>query len=548
MPKEGYYFPQRELVTQASQSMVERPEIPRSKFMNTWTRKTTFDAGYLIPILVEEILPGDHMSYDITAYVRMATPLFPIFDNQKIDTFFFFVPNRLVWNNWTRFMGEQTDGPGDSINYLIPVIASPGIGWTTGTLHDHMLMPLVGQLAQSVNVNALPFRAYQLIYREWFRDENLQTITPVDKGDGPDVTAYALFKRNKPHDYFTSCLPWTQKFTPPTMPFASGLAPVKGIGYDRVGAGPATAGKVTWETPAFGVSGSTPSTTFPNSWAMDSGNGLWIKGDNSGAGWPLIYADLSQATGLATINQLRLAWLTQQMLERDARGGTRYTELVRMHFGVSSPDMRLQRPEYIGGGSTPLVMTPIAQTGIGGVGVGALGAAGTGVGKHHANYAATEHGWIIGLINVRSELSYSQGLHKKWTRSTRLDHYWPSLAGLGEQAVTQGEIWVRGGAADQTVFGYQERWQEYRTHYSEITGMFRPEATPGSINTWHLGQYFGTAPTLGDTFIQDTPPMTRVLAAGSANNNMQYLADIMFRATMVRAIPMFGTPATLGRF
>lgn len=541
---------ERQMVSQSGQSLIERPDVPRSKFSGTFTTKKTFDAGYLIPFLLDEILPGDHMQYDVTAYLRMATPLFPIFDNQKIDTFFFFVPNRLVWEHWVRFMGEQTDGPSDSIAYTVPTISSPASGFAANSIYDHFGIPVVGQIAGGgVSViNALPLRAYHLIYREWFRDENLQNSPGVPINDGPDNPAiYATLRRGKMHDYFTSCLPWPQKFTAPTVPIGT-FAPVVGLGYDRIAAGPAGPPVNVWEVNVANFAGSNPK-TYNTSWPIATAGGLYIDGTGTGLGSPRVYADLSQSTGLASVNVLRQAWLVQMLLERDARGGTRYTEIVKNHFGVSSPDMRLQRPEYIGGGSTPFMITPIAQTApSAGVPVGALGAAGTAVGQHRASYAATEHGFIIGLINVRTELSYQQGLHKMWSRQTRYDYYWPALAGLGEQAVLTREIYHDGGAGDPVVFGYQERWQEYRTRYSDVTGLFR-STTAGTLDAWHLSQRFAApGPVLNTTFIMDTPPMSRVLAAGALADNQQYLADIMIRREAVRPIPMFGTPVGLGRF
>lgn len=525
-------LPSRRLVSQDDHSMTARPDVPRSKFSGSWTRKTTFDAGYLYPFLVDEILPGDHMKYDVTAYVRLATPLFPIFDNQRIDTFFFFVPNRLVWDNWVKFMGEQRN-PTDSIAFTIPQIVSPASGFLVNGLYDHFGLPTVGQITagQTITVNALPARAYSLIWQEWFRDENLQAQASLSTGDGPDVsTAHVLFQRGKSHDYFTSCLPWPQKFTAPSVPLG-GQAPIVGIGASGgTNLGPTNFNDVN----TGGV------VSYPLYY--DSAT------SNIGFNFGSVYADLSTATGVA-INTLRQAFLVQQLLERDARGGTRYTEIVKSHFGVTSPDMRLQRPEYIGGGSSPMNITPIAQTApTAGATLGVLGGAGTAAGQHQASYASTEHGYIIGLINVRSELSYQQGLHRMWTRSTRYDFYWPSLSGLGEQAVLRQELYCTGVDADDAmVFGYQERWHEYRTRVSEVVGQFK-STTASPIDQWHLAQRFTVAPTLGDTFIKDTPPMSRVLAAGTSANNQQYLADIMIRREAVRPLPTFGTPVTLGRF
>lgn len=539
----SFKLPTRRLVSQEDAAITPRGDVPRSRFLNAWTRKTAFDAGLLVPIMVEEILPGDHMTYEVTAYVRMSTPLFPLFDNQRIDTFFFFVPNRLVWENWTKFMGEQAN-PADSINFTVPVL-DISQNETINSIYDHMGLPVdVGQLDPlgDIPINVLPLRAYNLIYNQWFRDENLINSAIERKGNTGDlVTDYAILRRAKSHDRFTSALPWVQKFTALNVPVA-GQAPITGIGTTATsvstGAGPFV------ET----NNGSAVYAEYLRAW-----NGppetIYVKAEDLGLTVrPLIYADLAQATGVA-INTFRQAFLVQQLLERDARGGTRYTELVQSHFGVRNPDARLQRPEYIGGGSTPLTLTPIAQTApTTGVPLGALGAAGTAAGTHRASYAATEHGFIIGLINVRSEISYQQGVHRMWSRQTRYDYPWPSLAGLGEQAILRKELYAKGDVAlDDTVFGYEPRWEEYRTNYSEVTGMMRSYIT-GTLDAWHLAQRFTAAPTLGQAFIEDTPPMARVLAAGSLAVDQQYLADILYRRQAVRPITLHGEPVMLGRF
>lgn len=532
----SYKLPSRRLVSQEDAAMTARPDVPRSKFVGSWTRKTTFDAGLLVPFMVEEVLPGDQLSYDVTAYVRMSTPLFPLMDNQRIDTFFFFVPNRLLWFNWPEFMGEQIN-PGDSIAFTIPGIDSAVGGFPAHSIYDHMGVPVAPQTpGAAIRINALPLRAYNQIYNQWFRDENLINSVPQNIGDGTDaVGAYTLQRRAKSHDYFTSALPWPQKFTAPLVPL-SGLAPVKGLGVIAGSSFPTIAG-VFNETLGTGI-------TYPFSRDVST-LAVQMRG-TANPGSPDVYADLAAAAGV-TINALRQSFLVQQLMERDARGGTRYTEIVRSHFGVISPDARQQRPEYIGGGSSPFNITPVAQTATGGIGVGALGAAGTAVGQHRASYAATEHGYIIGIINVKSELSYFQGLHKMWTRQTRYDFYWPSLAGLGEQAVLRKEIYTVGNPAlDDTIFGYQERWHEYRTRTSEVTGLFRPNV-PSALVGWTLTQNFTVPPVLGQTFVQDNPDMARVLA-GAVTTNQQYLADILIRRTAVRPIPTFGTPVTLGRF
>lgn len=541
-PQRDYYLPSRQLVSQQDAALIQRPDVPRAKFINRWTRKTTFDAGLLIPFLVDEILPGDHMRYNVTALVRMSTPLFPIFDEQRVDTFFFFVPCRLLWTNWVKMMGEQ-NSPSDSIAYTVPVMTGTVGGEAVGSLADHLGLPVAGQISapNSISPNVLPFRAYELIYNNWFKDQNAIAANTPQTGDGPDAAAlYTLRRRAKSHDYFTSCLPWPNKFTAPTISLGS-TAPIAGIGVAQADA--AAAGPIAVKETAGG--------SINYSAAFDDAtNTIYIEANTTGGGAvPQIYADLSLATGI-TINALRQAVMVTALTERDARGGTRYVELLKSHFGVTNPDYRLMRPEYIGGGQTPLSITPIAQTApTAGVPLGAIGGAGTAAGNHSASYAATEHGYIIGLVNIKSELSYSQGVHKLWRRSTRYDFYWPALALLGEQAVTNDEIWSNGDATVNfnTVFGYQERWAEYRQRYSEVTGLFRPTST-GAIDQWHLSQEFTAAPTLGQTFINDTPPMDRVLAAGSADAGKQYLATFLIHREAVRPLPVFGTPATLGRF
>lgn len=512
--------------------MIARPDIPRSKFEGSFSIKLTFDAGVLVPFHVEEVYPGDHFKYQFTPFVRTATPFFPIMDSQRIDLHCFFVPNRLVWRNWVRLMGQQ-DSPGSSIAYTVPFVESAGNGFALNSIGDYMGLPTVGQPTAQLRVNALPFRGFNLIYNTWYRDENLINAAFFDDSDGPATeNDYPIRRRAKSHDYFTSCLPWPQKFVAPSI-----QSPVTGIGVD-VATG-AIAGPVTIKE----TLSPTNSNTGLQSYAQyfDSAVARFIIGvDGAGA---------SQVFAQTDVNTFRQAMQVQVFLERMARGGSRYTEITENIFGVRNPDARLQRPEYIGGGSTPLQFTPIAQTApVGGVGLGALGAAGTAVGNNRASYAATEHGFIICILSVKSELSYSQGVHKMWDRSTLYDYYNPAFAGLGEQVVKRREIFATGTSAnDDVVFGYQERWHELRTSYSRVSGLFRPTAA-GNIDEWHLSQLFSPAPTLGQTFIEDTPPMNRILSAGGLAVGQQYLADIHVRREMVRPIPMYGTPVGLGRF
>lgn len=544
MPGYEYQFPQRGLVSQQDQATIENANVPRSTFHNRWTRKTAFDQGLLIPFLVDEILPGDHMRYNISAYVRMATPLFPMFDELRVDTHFFFVPNRIVWANWVKMMGEQT-APGDSINFSVPRVPSVLGGDPVGSIYDHMGLPVIGQMHAGgiTNVCAFPFRAYNLIYNTWFRDENLSNPAAFTTADGPDTNSwYTLLRRAKSHDYFTSALPWPQKFTAPTVPIGT-TAPIIGIGF--VNQTFANGPQNVWET-GLGATTNYPFAKGPID-GTGANNQMYVKGTSSGIGSPEIYANLAAASGVQ-INVLRQAWMVQTLLERDARGGTRYTELVRSHFGVINPDARLQRPEYIGGGQSLLNITPIAQTApTAGVPVGALGGAATAAGQHTASYASTEHGYIIGLVSVKSEISYQQGIDRHWKRQTRFDYYWPSLAALGEQTILNQEIWANGLAADQDAWGYQERWQEYRTRQNDVTGIMRSTAA-GTLDGWHLAQRFNAIPPLNNAFIEDTAPMARILAAGALANGQQFLVNFLYERSATRPLPLYGTPATLGKF
>jgi len=540
-------------------AMVPRADIPRSKFSMEKTLKTTFDSGLLVPIMCEEVLPGDTFNTKVTMFGRLATPLFPVMDNLRLESFFFFVPNRLVWTNWVKFMGQQ-DNPADSISYSIPQQVSPAGGYAINSLQDYFGLPTVGQVGSGLTVShsALPTRAYNLIYNQWFRDENLQNSSVVDMGDGPDTapsTNYTILRRGKRHDYFTSSLPWPQK---------GGVAVTLPLGTSAPVIGNGKALGIYNASTQFGLGSNAPGSLLGGytgnvGAAVGATNTGTLLTSNTAVGVSAIaansglIADLSAATS-ATINQLRQSFQIQKLLERDARGGTRYTEIIRSHFGVASPDARLQRPEYLGGGSTPINISPIPQnSGTGSSGsttpLGNLAAFGTYLGQGHGfTQSFVEHGYIIGLVAVRADLTYQQGLRRHWSRSTRYDYYFPAFATLGEQAVLNKEIYVTGNTTqDNSVFGYQERWAEYRYNPSEITGLFRSTAS-GTIDPWHYSQKFTSLPTLNTTFIQDTPPLARNLAVGASANGQQLLLDAFFQITAARPMPLYSVPGLIDHF
>ncbi|AKO71500.1 major CP [Chimpanzee faeces associated microphage 3] len=550
-------------------SMIPKSSIKRSFFDRSSNHKTTLNSGVLVPVFCDEVLPSDTFKFDMSAFARLTTQVVPTMSNVYMDFQFFFVPYRLVWEHWNNFMGEQ-DNPSDSTDFLVPQITKELTTSLNGTIWDYFGLPTSGG---SQKFSALPFRAYNLIWNDWYRDENLQASVEIPLGDTDDGTAYKLLPRGKRHDYFTSCLPWAQKNTDGWLPTLGigGSAPVVGNGnpvnfygvtevdsndyvkslgnFNLVGYQSSSASTASNKIPVS-VQNTTKS-VMPSigDRGVDVGNLSVSDSLNFGIGLASsdsnVFADLSKAGGI-TINDLRTAFQMQRLKERDARGGTRYTEILRAHFGVVSPDSRLQRPEYLGGGEIPLIVSSVPQTSSSDATTpqGNLAAYSVFSGRNTCRWTKSfvEHGVVIGLCSVRADLEYQQGLNRMWSRRTRYDFYWPALANLGEQAVLNKEIYADStDGKDDEVFGYQERWSEYRYKPSMITGKLRSN-DPQSLDVWHLAQNFIERPTLSSDFIKDAPPIKRVLAV---QDEPEFVCDFHFICKCARPMPVYSVPGLI---
>ncbi len=552
-----------------------RIDLSRSTFDRSASVKTSFNAGDIVPFFLEEVLPGDTFNVKSSKVVRMQTLLTPMMDNVYLDTYYFFVPNRLVWKHWKEFNGENTESAWiPETTYEVPQITAPaGTGWAVGTIADYFGIPTG---VPNLSVSALPFRAYALVMNEWFRDQNLSDplvvpdddatvagvntgtfVSDVAKGGKPYIAA-------KYHDYFTSCLPSPQKGPDVSIPVAQGgqyavVGNGKALAFTNGGGSFFSVGvhsddeASNWNLNSSGTLGMNPGASVNyrrNPGVQDQAVGVptaaQLGSDLSKSGLIAVSTGNAQA---ATINQLRLAFQIQKLYERDARGGSRYIEILKSHFGVTSPDARLQRPEYLGGNRVPININQVIQQS--GTGSGSATPQGTVVGMSqttdsHADFikSFTEHGFIIGVMVARYDHTYQQGLDRLWSRKDRFDYYWPVFANIGEQAVKNKEIYAQGNAEDDQVFGYQEAWADYRYKPNRVTGEMR-SAYAQSLDVWHLADDYSSRPSLSDSWIrEDKTNIDRVLAVTSENSN-QFFADIYVQNRATRPMPMYSVPGLI---
>lgn len=534
--------------------------VSRSRFQRNSDNKTTFNTGDLIPIYLDEVLPGDTHQVDVACVMRMATPIFPVMDNAFCDFYFFFVPNRLLWQHWKEFMGENKETAWTpKTEYSIPQVTAPKDGWAEGTLADYLGLPTK---VDGISVSALPGRAYGLIYNEWFRNQNVTQPTLVEvtdatttgKNDGSATNDSAItlakpLKAAKVFDYYTGALPEPQKGEPITIPL-SGNAPIKTY-LDEEMTKPATSIK--------------NGDNYSSPWMWGGNEAVLIQSESSDAkmrgatknglsfgnpvtqessAYAYLGADLGAVTA-ATINQLRQAFQIQKLLEKDARGGTRYREVLREHFGVISPDSRMQIPEYLGGYRLPINVSQVIQTSstdntspLGNTAALSV----TTMNKPMFTKSFTEHGFIMGLAVVRTDQTYQQGIDRMWSRKGRYDYYWPVLANIGEQAILNKEIYAQGNAKDNEAFGYQEAWADYRYKPSKVTGLFRSNAQQ-SLDAWHYAQDYDELPTLSTNWMeQGETEMKRTLAVQSQPD---FIADFYFMNKTTRCMPVYSIPGLI---